>query len=204
MPTLRDPVVGCEPRPPQVIVRTEHSQLRFEKDLAAALEIARIDLIGDVLTPALLERLPRRLAKSTGRCACGRKALVLARCRQCAQDAVLAEAEESGETAGVAALAGVRGNTREGLLVGTSTQRVTPAFLEVAYASLAGRGSTLLDDVFVVLTPAPGGATVHLDVVTSARFDAYVRPGPARVDALIVRALREARRPNCRKTCRFV
>ena len=127
LPNLRDPAVGHEPRPPQVIIRTEHAQLRFERDLAAALDVPRVDLVGDALTPALIERKAQKLEHSTGRCACGRKALILARCRQCAQDAVVAEAQELGESPGVAALAGVRGTTQEGLLVGSSTQRVTAA-----------------------------------------------------------------------------
>jgi len=121
LPSLRDAALGYEPRPPQLIVRTEHSQLSFEKDLAAALEVARVDMIGDVITPALLGRLPGKLERSTGRCACGRKALILARCRQCTLDAFLAADEDPGEAAGVAALAGVRATTWESLLVGTST-----------------------------------------------------------------------------------
>ena len=54
MPCLRDPEVGYEPRPPQVIVRVEHSQLLFERELAAGMQVPRVDLVGDALTLSLI------------------------------------------------------------------------------------------------------------------------------------------------------
>ena len=88
-------------------------------------------------------------------CACGRKALILARCLQCARDGLLAEeaarqeAVDPGLAAGalpahVAALAALRNGTRESLLVGCRTQRLTPAFLSMALARQ--KGHNILDE----------------------------------------------------------
>ena len=136
--------------------------------------VQRVDLVGDAVTPALLTRPAGRLERTSGRCACGRKALILARCLQCTQDGLLAEgaaAMEAGEPADddaeapahVAALAAVRRETREGLLVGSGTQRVTPSFLGLALKCTSVQRSAFLDDVLIVRRSAAGGLTVPLE-----------------------------------------
>ena len=92
----------------------------------------------------------------------------MSRCLQCAQDGLLkaaaAEADvedsQNSSLAHVAALAAVRRETREGLLVGAGTQRITPAFLGLALACTSYQRRAFLDDVLVVRLPAAGGSKV--------------------------------------------
>ncbi len=65
-------------------------------------------------------------------------------------------------SAHVAALAAVRSETREGLLVGNGTQRITPAFLGLARDCTSVQRSAFLDDVLVMCQPAAGGSTIPL------------------------------------------
>ena len=91
VPGLVAPPARNEPRPHQIILKSEHAQIRFERALAESMQVERVEALGDAITPALLSRSADKLEKATGRCASGRKALILAGCLQCTQDELIAE-----------------------------------------------------------------------------------------------------------------
>ena len=75
--------------------------------MEAGLSLTRVEQAGDGLLPALFTRLPLRFGRhASGLCACGRRALVLARCPRCCRDelAIIADdvardADDSGADA---------------------------------------------------------------------------------------------------------
>ena len=105
-PGLAAPPVAQEPRPYQVIVKAEHARNGFERALAEGMAVERVDSVGDAVTPPRLTRPLGQIQQTSGRCACGRKALILARCLQRTQDGLL-EAEAAEQEADCAGLAAV-------------------------------------------------------------------------------------------------
>ena len=74
---------------PLFLVEASYPQKKFGQQLAEAVGAVKVTQLGDVLLKPLFEKSSIQKYITSGMCCCGRKALILARCKKCVQDHII-------------------------------------------------------------------------------------------------------------------
>ena len=147
--------------PPDVVVKPLAGPSQFAAAFAAKLSLLQVEHVGEVLMPALLSKLSFRFGQqSTGTCACGRRALILARCAQCAKEDLQEQEENLAEDTELCPDIAEVGLQTTSSWLGGAAFLVEPSFIASTLKSETKSSSiTTLNGLLITRQPAVRGGS---------------------------------------------